>query len=131
MASKEKQIENWKKGLTDLKLMEENDEVLDFVQANWYEKTLKVMGTWQKGNLVFTEKRVIFTTAFAGSKFSLEYKDIKDLKKCSVSFLPLGLIITAYDKEKDKTIQYKCSLTKRNNWLEFIANKANLSLETK
>lgn len=126
MANKEKQKAKWKGALVDLKLMDEHDEVEEWVQANWLEMTLKVVGSWQKGTLVFTKERVIFTSPFAVSNFSALYEDIRQISKCSVSLLPMGIILSVYDKEKDKVLDYKCSVSKRNNWIEYISKRANI-----
>lgn len=127
MANKEKQREKWNKALIDLKLMDEKDEVEDWVQANWLEMTLKVFGSWQKGNLVFTKERLIFTTAFSVSNFSVKYEDIREISKCSVGLFPMGMVVSVYDSETDSIKKYKCSLTKRNAWIDYLSKKAKLS----
>lgn len=126
MANKEKQREKWNKALVELKLMDEQDEVEDWVQANWLEITLKVFGSWQKGNLIFTKERLIFTTAFAVSNFSIKYEDIREINKCSVGLFPMGMIVSVYDSESDSIKKYKCSLSKRNVWMEYLSKKAKL-----
>lgn len=124
--AKEKQKEKWKKALTDLNLMDGTDEVEEWVQANWAEMVLKVIGTWQKGTLVFTRERIIFTTAFAVSNFSIRYEDIRQISKCSVGLFPMGLILSVYDKESDSIKDYRCCVSKRNKWIEYISDKANI-----
>lgn len=126
MANKEKQREKWNKALVELKLMDEQDEVEDWVQANWLEMTLKVFGSWQKGNLIFTKEKLIFTTAFAVSNFSVKYEDIREITKCSVGLFPMGMIISVYDNETDSTKKYKCSLSKRNAWIDYLSKKVKL-----
>lgn len=127
MANKEKQREKWNKALVELKLMDEQDEVEDWVQANWLEMTLKVFGSWQKGNLIFTKEKLIFTTAFAVSNFSVKYEDIREITKCSVGLFPMGMIVSVYDSESDSIKKYKCSLSKRNAWIDYLSKKAKLS----
>lgn len=125
---KEKEKAKWKQALTDLSLMDAGDEVQEAVMANWLEMTAKVVGTWVKGNMVFTKERVIFVTAFAVSNFSIRYSDIKEIGKCNISwFFPMGIVLEAADPKSGKVKTYRCSVSKRQKWIEYLSEKTGVS----
>ena len=50
----------------------------------------------------------------------------KGMKKCNVAFfIPTGISITGYDEIKGKDVKHKLSFMKRQNWIDYIAQKAN------
>lgn len=124
MALKEKEKKKWEEGLKGLGLMDQDDEVEDAVMGNRLE-----MMTWYKGNFIFTKERFVFRSGVAGiSAFSIKYSDIRSISKCMVSgFIPMGIRVEAYNPEKDKVETYKCSVWKRNNWIDLLSRKSGVS----
>ncbi|MBP3702866.1 MAG: hypothetical protein J6I65_03665 [Lachnospiraceae bacterium] len=124
MALKEKQRQKWEEVLKELNLMEANDTVEDAVMANNRE-----MMSWYKGNLIFTKERIVFYSGALGtSTFSIKYSDIRTIGKCMVSgFVPMGIKLEVFDPEKNKEVNHRISVSKRNKWIELLTSKSGVA----
>ena len=56
---KETKLEKQKKNLVELGVMEETDNLIDFLQASYVERLIGKWGQWKKGWAYFTEERLI------------------------------------------------------------------------
>ena len=60
------------------------------------------LASWESGNRAgsdFTESRVIVITGMLEDNIVIPYKNIRDLDKCTQSFMPIGIVITHEDPE--------------------------------
>ncbi len=117
----------WQKALVDGGFIKADDRVEDFLPANWAEVSLGLIASWRKGTLIFTKEKLIYMTAFGISQFSIDYGDIREVKKSFAGFLPMAMTITAYDKKNDKTKKYKFWVTGRTKWIQKVVEKAGIS----
>ncbi len=126
MSNQEKQLSRWQKALTELNLISSDDKVEDYIMANWASFSFAIFGTWRKGTLLFTKQKLIYMTSFGVSQFTINYADIREVRKCFAGLLPMGMQVTAYDKKTDKVKKYKFWLTGRGKWIKRIVEKAGL-----
>lgn len=127
MANKEKQLSKWQKSLTDLGLIKSDDKVEEYTTASWAEASFGLIASWRRGTLIFTKQKIVFMTTFGVSQLSIEYSDIREVKKNFAGFLPMGMKIMAYNKKSDKVKGYKFWLAGRRKWIEKIAEKAGIA----
>ena len=90
-------LEKQKAKLVEAKLMDEQDTLIDFLQAG-----------------------------LLNADIVIPYKNIKELEKCSQGFMPIGISITHEDMETGKITTDKISMMKRDKWMSFITEKAGL-----
>lgn len=125
--SHETKVARWQKALTDGGFIKSGDQVEEVLPANWAEVSLGLLASWRKGTLIFTKEKLIFMTAFGISQFSLDYSDIREIKKSFAGFLPMAMTITAFDKKSDKTKKYKLWVTGRGKWIKKVVEKAGIA----
>lgn len=123
MALKEAKKLEWEKTLKELKLMEEDDFIEEHTAGDYWH-----FGTQTRGNYFFTKEKFIFVGGFGINNFSMKYTDIKEIKKSMINFfIPTGITVTADNQKDGKTVKYKCSVMKRQNWMDLLSSKSGVS----
>ncbi|MBQ9989502.1 MAG: hypothetical protein IJP31_00955 [Lachnospiraceae bacterium] len=118
--------EKLKQKLVKANLMDSNDTIIDCLQANYKENLLgKIKSGWKQGYIYFTQEKIVFV---AIGSISIPYHKIRKLEKSTQFFLPLGMDVT-YEDPDGKTILQKFSLQKRNDWIDFLAEKSGITVE--
>lgn len=119
----EQKKQEWEKTLRELQLMSEEDVIEEHTAGDYWWLTSQT-----RGNFFFTREKFIFVSGFGLDNFAVKYTDIKEIKKCMISFfIPTGILVTADDKESGKTKKYKCSVMKRQNWMEYLSKKSGVA----
>lgn len=126
----DKKKEKLKKNLVDLGLMEQNDTLVECLQANYVEKLMGKMGQWKQGWIYFTEERIVYPTGLLdlNSNIVIPYKNIRQIGKCNQGFFPMGIIVTYEHPTTGELTTDRFSMSKRAKWMEFMAQKAGISL---
>ena len=125
---REEKLAKQKKNLVKYELMEESDTLVDFFQANYVEHLLAGFGQWQQGWAYFTEERLIVITGLLEDHIVIPYRNIRSMEKGSQGAFPIAVSIT-YENLKGELATDKISLMKRDEWMEFMAQRADLPLE--
>lgn len=121
-------LEKQQNKLMESGVMDPTDRLVDFREASYKDRLIgRALGKWKKGWVYFTEQKLIVTTGFIGH-FVIPYKNIRELSKCSQFFIPIGITITHEDEESGKVRTDIISLTKRDHWIDFMAQKAGISI---
>lgn len=123
MAMSEAKKQEMENNLREAGYMGAEDHVEEYVQGDLWS-----LGSQTRGWFYFTKERMIFCGGLFGtSNFSISYGDIKEIKKCTVGlFIPTGVLVSAVDAESGKMKKYKCSVMKRNKWIEFLCCKSGV-----
>lgn len=124
MSMNEKQRQEWENTLRKLQLLEDSDSIQEQVMANW----CKVFMSQTKGNCFFTNEKFIFVSSLGFDHFVIRYNDIKEIGKCRVGVMPMGMYVVAEDTEKAKQKKYKISVMKRDHWLALLSEKAGVNI---
>lgn len=128
---KAEKLEKFKKNLVVAGLMEPGEELVDAQSANCQEKLLGPIKQWQRGFAYFTEERLIchvgLLGALTGANINIPYKNIQKLRKCFMTFIPIGIAITYEHPGTGKVVTDKFVFTKRDKWLGFLAEKAGIA----
>ena len=124
----EKQKTQWIDTLRELGYMSEEDNLVEHTKGDLWEMVFSQVS----GNFLFTDKNFVFVGGLMGStNFCIAYDKITGIKKCNVGgtipLIPTGIKIT-YTNEKGKPAKKVCSVLKRNNWIEFLSKKCNVSM---
>lgn len=122
-----------KKSLVESGLMESEDSIVDCFQANYLEKLAGSFKQWRQGWIYFTDKKVIYPMGIWGAALGeknivIPYQNIRQLGKCSQQLLPIGISITYEHPQTGELVTDKFSMTKRNKWMDFLAQRAGISL---
>ncbi len=120
-AKKEKQ----KKNLVEAGLMDQNDTLVDYLQASYVQKVWKI-GQWKQGWAYFTEARLICITGPLDDNIVIPYQNIRQIGKCSQGFFPMGIEIT-YETQESGLTTDKLSMTKREKWIKFLEEKSGVT----
>ena len=120
-AKKEKQ----KKNLVEAGLMDQNDTLVDYLQASYVQKVWKI-GQWKQGWAYFTEARLICITGTLDDNIVIPYQNIRQIGKCSQGFFPMGIEIT-YETQESGLTTDKLSMTKREKWIKFLEEKSGVT----
>jgi len=123
----EKQKEKQKQNLVKIGLMEENDTLVDFLQANYRQRLLGKWGQWKPGWIYFTEERLIYPTGLLDDNIVIPYTSIVKIEKCSQGFIPMGIVVTYTKPETGEQAEERFSIAKRDKWIEFLSEKAGLA----
>lgn len=115
-----------KKMLVEQEMMEQDDNIVDCLQANCKQKLIGKIEQWQRGWIYFTENRVAYLGGFVGDHFVFPYKNIRGIKKCMQGIFPLGVAITYVNPANEQTVTTKFSMLGRGKWMNFLAEKAGL-----
>lgn len=125
----DKKKEKQKNNLVAAGLMDPEDNLVEFLQASYVEKLLGgKMGKWKPGWIYFTETRIVYPTGILNENIVIPYKSIRKLEKCSQGLFPMGIAVTHEDSSTGELVLDKFSMTKRDKWLDFLAEKAGISL---
>lgn len=124
----EAKLEKQKKNLVEMGVMEPEDTLLGFLQANYVARLMGPIGKWRQGWAYFTEERLIVLTGLLDYNIVVPYKNIRGLGKCTQSLFPIGIVITYTDIQSGETITDKVSMMKRDKWLSFMAEKAGIAI---
>lgn len=127
MANSEKQLSRWQRALTDLNAISSNDKVESYHPANWASMSFLIFGSWRQGTLLFTKEKLVYMTTFGVNQFSIDYSDIREIKKCFAGFLPMGMLIMAYDKKTDKIKKYKFWVSGRKKLMQQLSEKTGIA----
>lgn len=122
-------LEKQKKNLVEAGVMNEADILVDFLQASYVDRQLGKIGKWKQGWAYFTEERLIVLTGLLDDNIVIPYKNIKELGKCSQSLMPIGITITYEDMKTGNIVTDKVSMMKRDKWINFMAEKANITVD--
>ena len=120
----EAKLEKQKKNLIELGVMQQEDTLIHYVQANYVEQLLGKLGHWKQGWAYFTQQRLIIITGPLEDNIVIPYESIRKLEKCSQGLFPMGISIT-YENESGTSVIAKISISKRNKWIEFLQEKAH------
>lgn len=119
-------LEKQKKLLVEAGVMEETDSLVDYLQANYVERLIGKVGTWKQGWAYFTEERLIVLTGVLDNNIIIPYRNIKEIGKCSQGLFPMGIVITYEDGKTGEIVSDKVSMTKRDKWIQFMEEKAEI-----
>ena len=68
-------LEKQKAKLVEAKLMDEQDTLIDFLQASYVERLIGKMGKWKQGWAYFTEERLIIVTGLLNADIVIPCKN--------------------------------------------------------
>ena len=120
----EAKLEKQKKNLVELGVMQQDDTLINYLQANYVEQLIGKFGQWKQGWAYFTQQRLIVLTGLLEDNIIIPYESIKKLEKCSQGLFPMGIAIT-YENESGTSVTAKISISKRNKWIEFLQEKSH------
>lgn len=118
--------EKQKNNLVKMGLMEEEDTLLDFLQANYRQRVFGNVGQWKQGWIYFTEKKIIYPTGIFDENVVIPYDSIRKIEKCSQGIIPMGIAITYEDAETGSLVEDRFTISKRDKWIAFLTEKAGL-----
>ena len=119
----EAKLEKQKKKLVELGVMQQEDTLIHFAQANYVEQLIGKFGQWKQGWAYFTQQRLIIITGLLEDNIVIPYASIRNLEKSNQGLFPIGITIT-YENTDGKPATAKMSLMKRNKWIEFLQEKS-------
>lgn len=120
--------EKQKKNLVEMGVMDPDDTLIDFFQANYVARLAGPIGKWKQGWAYFTEERLIVITGFLDANLVIPYKNIRSLGKCSQSFMPIGITVTYEDLKTGETVTDQLSMMKRDKWLRLMSEKSEVEV---
>lgn len=123
----DKKKEKMKANLVKAGLMNQEDTIIECLQANYMERLIGKIGQWKQGWVYFTQERCICPTGILDNDIVIPYKNIRELGKCSQGLFPMGITITHENSETGELMTDKLSMTKREKWLDFLAEKSGVS----
>lgn len=118
--------EKQKKNLVQMGLMEAEDTLLDFLQANYRQRVFGNVGQWKQGWIYFTGKKIIYPTGIFDENVVIPYDSIRKIEKCSQGIIPMGIAITYEDAETGSLVEDRFTISKRDKWIAFLTEKAGL-----
>lgn len=121
----EAKLEKQKKKLVELGVMQQEDTLINFLQANYVEQLIGKFGQWKQGWAYFTQQRLIIITGLMDDNIVIPYESIRNLEKSNQGLFPMGINIT-YENESGTSVTAKISISKRNKWIEFLQEKSHL-----
>lgn len=93
-----------------------------FIDAG-YANLIRLLQRPQPGFACFTEEKFVWTGGLA-EDVVIPYSQIRELGKCLVMLMPMGISIS-YESE-GKLVKKKFSIWTRNKWLSLLADKAKV-----
>ena len=124
MALTEKKKNEWIETLREVELLGETETFEEHTQGDYW-----FLNSQTRGNIFFTADRMIFISGWGFEKIVIHYSDIRAMKKCFIGlFIPTGIKITALN-ENGKEKNYKLSVMKRNDWINFISQKSGVNCQ--
>ena len=122
----EAKLEKQKKKLVELGVMQQEDTLINYLQANYVEQLIGKFGQWKQGWAYFTQQRMILITGILEDNIVIPYASIRKLEKSNQGLFPMGITIT-YDNTDGTSATTKISISKRNKWIEFLQEKSHLN----
>ena len=120
----EAKLEKQKNKLVELGVMQQEDTLINYLQANYVEKLVGKFGQWKQGWAYFTQQRLIIITGLLDDNIVIPYESIRNLEKSNQGLFPMGITIT-YENESGTSVTAKISISKRNKWIEFLQEKSH------
>ena len=120
---KRNKMEKHIKNLTQAKLINAGENLIDCFQTNNFENLIFGFGEWKKGFGYFTDNKFIYNRLL--KIIEIPYTNIVSISKCKQMFLPMGIKITYNNGKKEVT--QKFSLQKRDKWIAFLSEKSGVS----
>ena len=120
----EARLEKQKAKLVELGVMQQEDTLIDFLQANYVEQLIGKFGQWKQGWAYFTQQRLIIITGVLEDNIVIPYESIRNLGKSNQGLFPIGITIT-YESANGTPATAKISLMKRNKWIAFLQEKSH------
>lgn len=124
----DKKKEKLKKNLVQADLMNQEDIIVDCIQANYVDKLIGNIGKWKQGWVYFTQERLICPTGILEENIIIPYRNICKIEKCSQGFFPMGIKITYKSIKNQEEKVDKISVYKRKKWMSFMAEQAGITL---
>ena len=121
----EAKLEKQKKKLVELGVMQQDDTLINYLQANYVEQLIGKFGQWRQGWAYFTQQRLIIITGLLEDNIVIPYESIRNLEKSNQGLFPMGITIT-YENESGTSVTTKISISKRNKWIEFLQEKSHI-----
>lgn len=122
----EAKLEKQKKKLVELGVMQQEDTLINYLQANYVEQLIGKFGQWKQGWAYFTQQRLIIITGLLEDNVVIPYASIRNLGKSNQGLFPMGITIT-YENENGTSVTAKISISKRNKWIEFLQEKSHIN----
>lgn len=97
------------------------DKFLDAGYAN----NIQMLQRPQPGFACFTEEKFIWTGGLS-SDIVIPYSQIRELGKCLIMLMPMGIKIAYEPTPGGKIVKKKFSIWSRNKWLSLMAEKAKV-----
>lgn len=119
-------LQSQKDVLVKKQLMDESDNLLDYMQGSTLDKRLGIWGRWRSGWIYFTEQKIICFWGVMGY-LEIPYNSISALSKSTQMFLPFGITITHTDKN-GKMVEDRISVQKRNEKINLISEKSGVQV---
>jgi len=125
----DKRKEKYKSGFVEQGFMEPDDNIVDYIQGNYFERRLGNLGKWQQGWICFTERKIIFPTAILSfnEDIIIPYENIRELDKCNQGLFPMGIVVVYEHPKTGERTEQRFSVSKRDRWIAFLKEKAHLS----
>ena len=122
MALSEAQKQEWEKTLRELELISEEDALEEHTAGSYWW-----LASQTRGNFFFTKEKFIFISGLGFDNYAIKYSDIRAIKKSVVGpFIP-AITVTAFVPEKGKEKRYKCSVWKRQKWIDLLCKKSGIN----
>lgn len=126
VALSDKKKENLKEGLKKSGAMGPEDTLVDAAYANYIK--FGVGGIFLQrgipGFACFTEEKFIWTGA--GDDIIIPYSQVRELSKCTVMLIPMGMKITYQPTPEGKTVKKRFSIMGRKKWLALLEEKTKV-----
>lgn len=120
----ESKKQEWESTLRELELIAADDVIEEHTSGDYW-----FLVSQTRGNFFFTREKFVFVSGLGFDNFAINYSDIKGIKKTFVGpFIPTGIVVTALDPKKGKEKKYKCSILKRQQWMDLISQKSGVPL---
>lgn len=127
MALSEKKKESLKANLKKSGAMAQEDAFIDAAYAN--QITFGVGGVFMQkalpGFACFTEEKFIWTGA--GDDIVIPYNQIRELDKCLIMLMPMGIKITYEPTPGGKPVKKRFSIMSRKKWIAILEEKTKIT----
>ncbi len=121
------QLDKRKKDLVSAGYMQETETLIDAIQTSYFDALFLGMGQWKQGFGYYTDEQLIIVVGMGFTVVSVKYANIKQIRKCTQFFLPMGIEITYLDEKTNKSKVVKYSTTKREQFIQLLASKSGVT----
>ena len=127
MALSNKKKENLKESLKKSGAIAPADTMIDAAYANYIQFGIGgvLLQRPKPGFACFTEEKFIWTGA--GDDIIIPYSQIRELGKCLIMLMPMGIKITYQSESNGKLVKKKFSIWSRQKWLALIEEKSKVT----